>query len=135
MRYSPSAEERAAFNEMSDEDRFHYATTRIVECEEVWSLGDDNGWLIQDRGEDLVISIWPYKEMAVDAAVDTLSENSPISVSLEHFLYGLLDQCKENGIHIEVNPKPAAQGHIIPAHKLYEVLSNIVDSESYFVEG
>lgn len=135
MRYTPSTEEYSALTQMSLEDRFLFATTRMNESEEVWSLGDENGWLIQDRGDRQIITIWPYRDMAIESAIEKFEGNSPISVSLEHFLYGLLKQCQESDITIEVNPAPGKEGYTVPAGRLYEVLENMMEAGSYFVEG
>jgi len=135
MRFAPTSNEQTLMNDLSLEERFHYATTRICECEEVWSLGDDNGWLIRDVDDKAVISIWPYRQMAQQSAETGEDKNIPICVSLEHFLYTLLKQCQENEIVMEVNPAPASMGFLIPAAQLYEVLENMVETETYFIEG
>jgi len=135
MRFAPTENEQAMLVDLPLEERFHYAITRICECEEVWSLGDDNGWRINDVDDKAVISIWPYRQMAMEYAQDCSAESIPICVSLEHFLYTLLKQCQENEIVMQVNPASNSQGYLIAATQLYEVLENMVETETYFIEG
>ena len=135
MRYSASESEQAALREMSLEERFHYAVGRIVETEEIWSLGDENGWQILDRGDTQIIPVWPYRHHAVESMEVDFPATRPISVSLEHFMYGLLKQCIDNKIMLDINPAPGATGFEINAAQLYEVLESMVESGSYFVEG
>lgn len=135
MRFSPSAAEQARLNEYSSEERFQYAITRMCECEEVWSLGDDDGWLIRDVDGQSAIAIWPYRQMAVAFISGDASNSEPVSVSLEHFLYTLLKQCEEARIVLDVNPSPLEKGYVIGAAQLYEILENMVETGSYFIEG
>lgn len=135
MRFSPSSEEKTALQSLSLEERFHYAIPRICECEEVWGLGDDSGWLIRDVDDKAVITIWPYRQMAEECAQGDWSASEPVSVSLEHFLYQLLKQCQDNDITMEVCPAPGKAGLMLTAAQLHEVLDNIVEAETYFIEG
>ncbi len=135
MRFAPSLKEQALLDELPMEERFHYAVPRICECEEVWSLGGENGWQIRDMEDKAVISIWPYRQMALEYAQGELTESTPICVSLEHFLYQLLRQCQDNDITMEICPAPGKRGYMISAAQLHEVLENMVETDSYFIEG
>jgi len=135
MRFSPSSEEQTALQTLSLEVRFHYAISRFCECEEVWGLGDDSGWLIRDVDDKAVITIWPYRQMAEECVQGEWSDSEPVSVSLEHFLYQLLKQCQENEITMEVCPVPGKTGFMLSAAQLHEVLDNIVETDTYFIEG
>ena len=86
MRFSPSPTEQAVLESLPLEERFRYAITRICECEEVWSLGDDRGWLIREIDDRQAIAIWPYRRMAEEYQLEEWANNEPVCVSLEHFL-------------------------------------------------
>ena len=135
MQFSPTSEEQVLLSEFSSHERFEYAIPRIFECEEVWGLGDDNGWLIRDVDDKEIISIWPYKSMAEAYTTGELKGNKPICVSLEYFLYRLLKQCEENDVFFEVNPAPHTQGYIVSAKDLFSTFEDMVESGSYFLEG
>ena len=135
MRYSPSVSEVAALQTLSLEERFHYAITRMCECEEVWGLGDDNGWLIRDVDGRSVITIWPYRQMAMDFRSGEWADSVPLAVSLEHFICTLLGQCQRAGITLEVSPAMSLEGYMIEARQLYEILENMAETGSYFLEG
>jgi len=135
MRFSPTLEENQQLLGLDATERFQYALPRLCECEEVWGLGDSSGWLIRDVDDRALISIWPYRSMALECASGEFEDSNPICVSLEHFLYTLLGQCRDNEIDLEVCPAPGQVGHRIAADALYELLEGMVEAESYFVEG
>lgn len=135
MRYAPTESELKSLDGMGGDDLLQYATTRMVECEEVWSLGDDSGWLIREVGEESIISIWPYKQLAKESAVGELSGSILLSTSLEQFTFGVLKKCVDAELSIEVCKSPQHNGKIIPAKQLSELLESMIESGEYFVEG
>jgi hypothetical protein len=135
MRYSPLESELAMFDTLSATERLHYATTRMVECEEVWSLGDENGWSIHDMDDKQFISIWPYHQLAVEHCNGGPETAAPQSTSLEHFVYGVLDMCQENDIWLEIFPRLDKPGYRISSSALYEILNGMLENNEYFIEG
>jgi hypothetical protein len=135
MRYEPSHAELLSLDQMSQKERFNFAVSRIIECEEVWSLGNaDEGWVLRDVEEAQVITIWPYRMMA-EAFVQGEPGASTHSVSLEHFMYSVLDKCRAAQIDIEVAPAVGDVGSIICAEALSQMLNDMVESGTYFLEG
>ncbi|MGD8999683.1 MAG: DUF2750 domain-containing protein [Granulosicoccaceae bacterium] len=135
MRYSPLDSELAILDTLSAEERLHYATTRIIESEEVWSLGDDNGWRIRDRDDKQLISIWPYRQLVLEHCSGNPESPLPQSTSLEHFVYAVLDMCQTNDIWLEIFPNPNEPGYIISSSDLYEILNGMLENNEYFIEG
>lgn len=135
MRYSPLDTELGMFPEMSVEERMLYAATRMIEAEEVWSLGDENGWLIRDDEDRQLISIWPYRQLALEH-VDGESESPiPQATSLEYFVYGVLDMCRSEDIWLEVFPFGDNRGKLLSASALFDILEGMLENNEYFIEG
>lgn len=135
MRFAPSDDEQRLLADLSPEERFNYAIPRICECEEVWSLGETQGWRVRQVDDQAVISIWPYHQMALDNAQNDYSGCHAIAVSLEHFLYKVLARCRDGRINIDVCPAPGRTGYMLSAERLYEVLEGMAETEAYFLEG
>jgi len=135
MRFAPSSDEQLLLADLPPEERFNYAIPRICECEEVWSLGEEQGWLVRHMDDQAVISVWPYHQMALESAEKDYSGCRAIAVSLEHFLYKVLARCRDGKIKIDVCPAPGQPGYMLSADRLYEVLECMVETEAYFLEG
>jgi hypothetical protein len=135
MRYSPLNSELDILDTLPAHERLQYTTTRIVESEEVWSLGDEDGWQIRDHDGKRLISIWPYQQLALDHCSVAPETPTPQSTSLEHFIYTVLGTCQENDIWLEIFPIPHDPGYIISSSGLYEILNGMLENNEYFIEG
>jgi len=136
MKYSPTTSELARLDNMGDEELMQYAVTRIVECEEVWSFGNDDGWLIRDVAEKSVITIWPYLQLAEQLSEQTeYGQSTPISTSLEQFISSVLKQCINTEIIVELCPGAQRVGTFMTAAALLEVLDSLIETGEYFLEG
>lgn len=135
MRYTPFDTEIAMLENMTAAERMEYATTRMIECEEVWSLGDESGWSIRDAYGKQIIPIWPYQQCALDYHAGEPGSLVPHATSLENFVYEVLEQCKEGEIFLEVFPLTQSEGLIMPAADLFEILNGMLETNEYFIEG
>jgi hypothetical protein len=135
MQYAPTSSELQLLQTLSAIERFEYTTPRLIESEEVWSIGNDDGWLIREQGEQQIIAIWPYRQLAAEYAQVQEPDSTPQSVSLEQFLYGVLKQCRSHDIKLEIMPTPQQSGQIVEAETLYEILEGMMESGRYFIEG
>jgi Protein of unknown function (DUF2750) len=135
MQYAPTSSELKLLQTLSAIERFEYTTPRLIESEEVWSIGNDDGWLIREEGEQQIIALWPYRQLAAEYAELQEPDSMPQSVSLEQFIYSVLKQCRSHDIKLEVLPTPQQGGQIIAAENLYEILDGMLESGRYFVEG
>jgi hypothetical protein len=135
MRHTPFDTEIAMFETMTAAERMQYATTRMIECEEVWSLGDENGWLIRDVDDRQLISIWPYRQLAMEHVPEGSESPIPQATSLEYFVYGVLDMCQQDDIWLEVFPGREKAGMQMRAADLFEIMNGMLETNEYFIEG
>jgi len=135
MRYTPLDTEVAMLDDMTRAERMHYAITRMVEAEEVWSLGNDDGWAIQERDDLALIPLWPYRLFAEEHGVPDSVGLETQATSLENFVYNVLDMCKDGDIWLEVFPMRGAPGLVMEAAELFQLLKGMLDTGEYFIEG
>lgn len=135
MQYAPTITEIQAIQQLTVTERFEYTTPRFIESEEVWSIGNEEGWLIDEKDGDAIITLWPYRQLAAEYAQERQPDSGPQSVSLEHFLYTVLKQCSTHDIKLEILPSIKQRGSVIAADRLYEILEGMVDTGGYFIEG
>lgn len=135
MRTSPTPSEVAMFEDLTNEERFDYATIRMAECEEVWSIGGENGFAIQEEGGKPYIVIWPYQQLAEEYCVGEHKGQKAVTISLELFQYNMLDRCQQEEINIQVFPQPGREGHRITALDLHSYMEGLIESGEYYMEG
>ena len=135
MQYTPLDSEITMLVSMSAEERLHYATTRMIESEEVWSLGDENGWMILNEDDRQFISVWPYRQLALEYGPGETETAFPQAISLEYFVYDVLDMCKADNISLEVFPRTDDRGSLMSSSDLYEILNGMLEANEYFIEG
>lgn len=136
MRYAPTPLEKELIPKLGHAERMEYFLTRAGECEEIWSLGNDQGWLIHEQDGKDCIHLWNYECLANDYLSQA---NHPgyqaQSVSLERFVDELLPTMIEMDLHLQIFATPTEQGAVIKASALFEIFDRKMDSETYFLEG
>lgn len=135
MRTSPTPSELAMFDDLTPIERFDYATIRMAECEDVWSIGSDEGFAIEEKEGKPYIVVWPYQQLAQNYCVDEHEDKQPLTISLEMFVYNLLMQCQEEGIAIQIFPQPSNEGRWISAVDLFSYMEGLMESGEYYMEG
>lgn len=135
MRHTPTESEYVAAPTMSDGERLEYFLTRAFETDEVWFLKRAQSPFERRVGDADVWPVWPYRRFATEAALDLWQDCVPFSVSLEHFLYSLLDERIERGALIEIMPRGEAAGCLITAGRLRSILEGMIDAGEYRLDG
>ena len=54
--------------EKSPEARFNYFVFRAVKSEEVWTLADENGFVVSEADGERSIPVWPHAELQVNGS-------------------------------------------------------------------
>lgn len=135
MHHAPTPGETKFLAEVSSEEKLDYFLTRAMECEEVWGLHNASGWIMRDHGETTFLPLWNYAVMAEGCAIADLSDYTADSISLEHFVYGILPQLQDMDVGVELLATPERQGILLKADALFEILERKLDAETYFPEG
>lgn len=135
MRYRATEDEIVNLPSMAPVERLNYFLTRTVEAEEIWSLGNTNGWELQERDGRTVVHVWPYVELArLNLPPDSASA-SPQATSLEHFFQNILPIMIEQEIFLDIISMPEAPGRLIAASDLYTMLESMLESHEYYFDS
>jgi hypothetical protein len=135
MQFSPNANEYEAMRTMSEGALLEYFITRVAEVEEVWGLGDHSGWVMREAGDLVSLPVWPYRQLAIDSAVDEWESQVANAVSLEHFIFKVLKIMVAENIKVEIMPAPSASGQIIDAGELFKLFESVIEAGEYYLEG
>ncbi|MBI1423271.1 MAG: DUF2750 domain-containing protein [Gammaproteobacteria bacterium] len=133
MRYAPSQQELQEIAGMQAAQRLQYFLTRVIEAEEVWSLADEQGWVMRENGDMAVLPIWPYRQCA-DACI-TETDLHAHATSLDHFVESILHTLITQNIYVEVLPARETGGVLLSAGELRSMFKSLMESGEYFLEG
>jgi hypothetical protein len=135
MRYKPSDHEMQHMANWDAEERLQYFLTRVTEAEEIWSLGDSNGWELREQEGKTRIPVWPYQELARMNMQQDSAVASPQATSLDHFFQVLLPTMIDQHIDVEIIAMPGLAGNIMPSNRLYQMLESMLEAGDYYLEG
>ena len=135
MHTAPTIAESSFLENASAEERLEYFLTRSMECEEVWGLHNESGWVLKEDNDSTILAIWNYEIMADACAQGEWSGYRPDAISLEHFIYNTLPQLEQLDILVEILPFPHKTGLLIEAKDLFEIFERKLDTVEYFIEG
>src|SRR5690606_19556099 len=68
MSYELSAEQRADILALDADERFDYFVTMVRETGELWSLADQDEWLVLRADDEEFLPLWPHPDLAADWA-------------------------------------------------------------------
>ncbi|MFV8818407.1 DUF2750 domain-containing protein [Haliea sp. E17] len=134
MRYSPYAEETAALAVMSEPQLLEYFLTRVFETEEVWGLDDGCEWVMQQRDEQWVMPLWPYRQFA-EAAASGWSGCAPSAESLEDFVYQTLGALIDEDTLLEVMSDPGRRGCLVSPQRLHDIFTGMMNAGEYTLDS
>ncbi len=135
MRYSPYAEEVIDIATMNEAQLLEYFLTRVFETEEVWGLDDGCEWIVTDNPAQSLMPIWPYRQLAEDAARQQWSGYTATAESLEDFVYQTLGELMEDDIILEIMPAPDKAGCKITPHRLFEIFTGMFNAGEYTLDS
>lgn len=136
MRYSPYESEYAAVQDMTAGELLDYFLLRIVETEEVWGISSGEGWMVYQQDGQTIMPMWPYERYAAEKIDETWSNCQSVSVSLEYFIYEMLETLVADDVMIEVLPRINSQpGCLASPHRLQDILEGILDAGTYTLDS
>lgn len=88
---------------LDPDKRYRYFIKKVVDYEEVWSLSNDDGWVISE-GENGILHLhfWATKEHANHCAIKQWKDTSPESISLDDFVENWLPGMLEDGVGLSI---------------------------------
>ena len=135
MQFAPNANEYEAIESMSDFTLLEYFITRVAEVEEVWGLGNDSGWVMRETGNITSLPVWPYRQLAIDSAVDEWETQVANAVSMEHFISKVLKMLIDANIKVEIMPTSKRHGQLIDPQEILQLFEGVIESGEYYIDG
>ena len=87
MIWELSDEEIAATSQLAAEARYEYFVEKTLEHGEIWSLKNEEGWVLGEATEDIeAIPVWPHPKYAELCATGAWADHEAQSISLDVFL-------------------------------------------------
>ena len=135
MRHAPTAQELMAIAAMTDGELLDYFLLRVTETEEIWGLQQQNQLFVRQLETAGAVPLWPYRSVAVDAALDHWHDCVVQSVSLEYFVELTLPRLIQEELMVEIMPRGNAAGCLITPHRLLDILTSIMSAAEYRLDA
>ena len=113
----------------SSEKRYEYWIKRVADLEEVWSLGDDSGWVLAADDDSTVgVPVWSHPEYAQACAEGEWAGNQPKAISLDDWLEKWLPGIARDNRMGSVFPIPDGKGVFVPPERVKEDLDEELEN-------
>ncbi|TDO98676.1 DUF2750 domain-containing protein [Marinomonas balearica] len=119
-----STDQRVALLVAPDEERLTYFVTAVKDSKEVWSLSNEEGYVMVETDDGDCVMVWPDAEFAAQWAVDEWDDCEPIAVSLEEFRTTWLPSLEQDNITLAVFPNIEDEGKLTSASELKVLLED-----------
>ncbi|RNF52833.1 DUF2750 domain-containing protein [Marinomonas hwangdonensis] len=118
-----SMDERVQLLVALDSERLAYFIEQAKANERVWSLSNEEGFVMVETDEGDCVMVWPDAEFASQWAVDDWDDCEPVSVSLEQFKTQWLPSLALDNITVAVFPNIEDEGKLSTAEELIALLA------------
>jgi hypothetical protein len=108
--------------------RFEYFVKRVADWREVWSLRNEDGWVLasDDSGCELV-PVWPHSEYARACANNEWIGTEPYAIDLGAWLDKWTPGMVRDGRKVAVFPSPASKGVVVGPEHLADSIEDELD--------
>ncbi|MDP5056655.1 MAG: DUF2750 domain-containing protein [Marinomonas hwangdonensis] len=118
-----SMDERVQLLVAPDSERLAYFIEQAKANERVWSLSNEEGFVMVETDEGDCVMVWPDAEFASQWAVEDWDDCEPVSVSLEQFKTQWLPSLALDKITVAVFPNIEDEGKLSTAEELIALLA------------
>jgi hypothetical protein len=118
-----SMDERVQLLVAPDSERLAYFVEQVKATELVWSLSNEEGFVMVETDDGDCVMVWPDAEFASQWAIEDWDDCEPVSVSLETFKTEWLPSLTADKITVAVFPNIEDEGKLSTAQELTELLA------------
>jgi hypothetical protein len=105
--------------------RFKYTIKRLSDFEDLWVLGDINGFVTYtDNIGNILFPIWPFKDYAELCINGDFIHSSPEKIQVKEFIEEYLPSFKSNGYKLVIFPTSTDRGVLIEIDYFIEQMEN-----------
>lgn len=118
--------EVSALVQLPKEEKYQYLVQQLIARKEVWIIYDDDGMvLFESDREEIVIPVWPHREVAQLFCVGEYADCQPGNVALADFRKNELTEAVEQQFLISVMPVPDRPALLVVPGQLEKDLSGL----------
>ena len=118
--------EVTAVVQLPKEEKYQYLLQQLIVRKEVWIIYDDDGMvLFESDREEIVIPVWPHREVAQLFCVGEYADCQPGNVALADFRKNELTEAVEQQFLISVMPVPDRPALLVAPGQLEKDLSEL----------
>ena len=118
-----SMDERVQLLVAPDSERLAYFVEHAKATELVWSLSNEEGFVMVETDDGDCVMVWPDAEFASQWAIEDWDDCEPVSVSLEIFKTEWLPSLAADKITVAVFPNIEDEGKLSTAEELTALLA------------
>lgn len=131
MSYLLRPQEMASVSGLPAEERLRHFIKRIADWEEVWSLRNQDGWVLSStNGADEIAPFWSHPDYARACATGQWIDCEPAPITLEAFQQRWLPGMSKDHRSVAVFSTPHSAGLVLSAETLSQAIQAELD-ENY----
>ncbi|MBY4675457.1 DUF2750 domain-containing protein [Marinobacterium arenosum] len=127
MAYKLTDEQRQSVLKQDAEQRYNHFLDKITKWEEVWSLRDDEGFVLVNSDDEACIPVWPHPDYAAEWASDEWAGCEPFSIKLDVWMERWLPGLTGDAINVAVFPSLEEEGVVEGPHELGEAIFELLE--------
>ncbi|MBJ7551267.1 DUF2750 domain-containing protein [Marinomonas ostreistagni] len=117
-----SLDQRIQLLASTDDVRLEYFVKTVKEHKTVWSLSNEEGFVMVETDDGDCVMVWPDADFAAQWAIDEWDDCEPVEVSLETFQSMWLPSLEKDNITLAVFPNIDDEGKLTSAEQLKALL-------------
>ncbi|MCB5160765.1 DUF2750 domain-containing protein [Marinomonas algarum] len=118
-----SMDERVQLLVASDSERLAYFIEQVKHTEQVWSLSNDEGFVMVETDDGDCVMVWPDAEFASQWAIEDWDDCEAVAVPLAQFKAEWLPSLALDNITVAVFPNIEDEGKLSTAQALTDLLA------------
>lgn len=118
-----SMDQRVQLLVSPDSERLAYFIEQAKVTQQVWSLSNEEGFVMVETDDGDCVMVWPDAEFASQWAIDDWDDCEPVAVSLETFKIEWLPSLTADKITVAVFPNIEDEGKLSTAEELTTLLA------------
>lgn len=118
-----SLDQRIQLLASPDDVRLEYFVNSVKQHKAVWSLSNEDGFVMVETDEGDCVMVWPDADFAAQWAIDEWDDCEPVEVALDTFQTMWLPSLEQDNITVAVFPNIDDEGKLTSAAELKALLA------------
>lgn len=128
MSYEANEHEVASVSALAGPERFDYFVRKVADWEEVWSIGDDDGWALSaDESGRKLVPVWPASAFAEACCVAEWVGYAPKAIKMHNWIDKWIPGMTTDSRYVAVFPTPADRGVVVTPEELADAINEAME--------